>query len=259
MSAIMSSATLPALVGTIKNSGHAKQLRERFPPLLTLKESTGITNLSVGLLVSVEMYVQGITSFSAPARQTVIEMARVALALEFALDQHRSFLVPSRVSTIVLSISACSQTSIPSNLCAMTSVMLSTAFRIPFVPKFVLLSIAHLQRLARRRSRRQPTNLHALRHHVWMMWSSVLWIVGMSRRVFFLEPLQMGHPFSRSRSVTRAHVQDHSDSVTLIQARTTETGINNLWLSLRKSPQDNNHCTCCEDVGSENRLLHCKE
>ena len=46
-------------------------------------------------------------------------MARVALALEFALDQHRSFSIPSRVSTIVLSISACSQTSIPSNVCAM--------------------------------------------------------------------------------------------------------------------------------------------
>ena len=68
------------------------------------------------------MYVQRDTSlFAAPARQTVIEMARVASALKLALDQHHSFLVPSRVSTSNMSISVCSQASIPSNLFAMMS------------------------------------------------------------------------------------------------------------------------------------------
>ena len=41
--------------------------------------------------------------------------------------------------TIVLSISACSQTSISSNLCALASMMLSTAFEIP-VSRSLLLS-----------------------------------------------------------------------------------------------------------------------
>ena len=77
-----------------------------FSPLITLEEDTGIMNLSVGLPADLEMYVwRDISLFAALVRQTVVEMARVALALEFAPDQRRSFLVPSRVSTIVLSIS----------------------------------------------------------------------------------------------------------------------------------------------------------
>ena len=177
---MLSSAPLLALVCKVKNSRHAKQLPARLPPPITLKQITGITNLSVGLPVSVEMYVQENTSFSAaPVRQTVVEMARVALALEFALDQHRSFLVPSRASTIVLSISACSQTSIPSNTCAMTSMMSGYP-----CPEVCSSSIAHLRLPARQRS--DASQHPSLRYHVWMMWSFVLSIFGKSRPVFLL-------------------------------------------------------------------------
>ena len=149
----MSSATLLASVGTIKNSEHANRLPAWLSPLITLKQSTGIMNLSVACGFACRF--REVSLFAAPARQTVVEMARVALALEFA---HRSFLVPSGVSTIVLWISACSQTSTPSNLCAMTSMMLSIGFQHALVPKFALVSIAHMWLPARHRSRRQRTN-----------------------------------------------------------------------------------------------------
>ena len=201
---MLSSAPLLALVGIVKNSRHAKQLPARLPPPITLKQITGIMNLSVGLPVSVEMYVQENTSFSAaPVRQTVVEMARVALALEFALDQHRSFLVPSRASTIVLSISACSQTSIPSNTCAMTSMMLSTASGYP-CPEVCSSSIAHLRLPARQRSRRQPTSIAPLPCVDDVVIRVVdLWQV---TSCFSLEPLKTRHPLSRSRSVTHVPV-----------------------------------------------------
>ena len=70
---------------------------------------------------------------------------RVALVLKFALDQHHSYLDPSGVSTRNLSISGCSQTSIPSNLCAMISTMLTTAFRIPSSRSVLLSSSRILQ------------------------------------------------------------------------------------------------------------------
>ena len=60
-------------------------------------------------------------------------------------DQPHLFLVPSRVSTSRRSISGCSQSSIPSNLCAMASMMLTNVLQDVFVPKIALVSIAHLQ------------------------------------------------------------------------------------------------------------------
>ena len=133
------------------------------------------------------------------------------VGVEFALDQHHSFLVPSRVSTSRRSLSACSQTSTPSNLCAMISMMLTTAFRIIIVPMFTLVSIAYLQNhedARGQRSRRWSSRIHALRSDVWMSRSSV-W--GSMAGRLLLEPLQTRQPLSRSRSVARAHVQEHSD------------------------------------------------
>ena len=60
----------------------------------------------------------------------------------YGLNQLHSFLVPSRVSTVNLSMSASSQTFITSNLCTMISLMLTTALRYPCP---VCLPIAHLQ------------------------------------------------------------------------------------------------------------------
>ena len=114
--------------------------------------------------------------------------------------QHHSFLVPSRVSTVSLSISACSQSSIPSNLCAMISLMWTTALRIP-CPEVCSCLHAHLQHhvdarrdsarhsgaarslvgsekdlrslLAHQQSQRQPSRIRVLRCHCWMTRSSV--------------------------------------------------------------------------------------
>ena len=58
------------------------------------------------------------------------------------------------------SVDFCSQMSIPSNLSAMTSMMLSTGFRIHLSRSFALVSIARLRLPARHRSRCQPTNIH---------------------------------------------------------------------------------------------------
>ena len=109
-----------------------------------------------------------------------------------------------QVSTVVLSISACSQTSIPSNLCAMASMMLSTAFKIPF-SRSLLLSpscICNCRHVGGP-DVSQPTSIaplpcvddvviRAVDH--WQVTSGL-----------FIEPLQTRHPLSRSRSVT--HVQ----------------------------------------------------
>ena len=168
------------------HSGHAKQLSARLPPLITLNESGGLTNLSVGWPVRFEMCEKGDTSHAAaPARQTVIEMARVALAVSLWTKPH-SFSCFHQESTVDVSISACSQTSMPSNLCAMITLMLTTAFRMPLsrslhlcpprismnmwtpletlfgaaVRSLVSSEIDLLSQLARWRSRRRPSRIH---------------------------------------------------------------------------------------------------
>ena len=61
--------------------------------------------------------------------------------------------------------------------------------------------------LARQRSRRRPSRIHALRYHVWMTRSSDLWIDGNTGHDFFLSHLWSARQLSRSRSVTGVHVQ----------------------------------------------------
>mmetsp|Transcript_33191 Transcript_33191/g.99991 ORF Transcript_33191/g.99991 Transcript_33191/m.99991 type:complete len:436 (+) Transcript_33191:828-2135(+) len=121
-----------APVGRIMNSWHAKRLPAWLPPLMTLKEGTGITNLSVGLPASFAMYwYNGISLAAAPARHTAMETARMALAPSFALDQPHSFLEPSSSSTMTLSIFVCWVTSMPMSLGAMMSLTFATAFSTP--------------------------------------------------------------------------------------------------------------------------------
>merc|ERR1719156_28665 len=50
---------------------------------------------------------RGICIEAAPAWQTAIETARIAFAPSLDLDHPHIFWVPSRVSTIILSISNC--------------------------------------------------------------------------------------------------------------------------------------------------------
>ena len=137
----MSSATLSASIDTIKNSGHAKQLPVRLPPLITLKEDTVHHKLVCGL---------------------ACECRDVRVGKHFVLrgtcatDSHRNGEscagagIRSGPTPIVLGTigsldhrpcqftSACSQTSTPSNSCAMTSMMLSTAFGIPLARSLLL-------------------------------------------------------------------------------------------------------------------------
>ena len=57
-----------------KISGHANGLLARLSPLITLKEDSGIMNLSVGLPADLEMFVWRDTSlFAAPVRQTELQ------------------------------------------------------------------------------------------------------------------------------------------------------------------------------------------
>merc|ERR1712190_81865 len=56
---------------------------------------------------------RGICMEAAPARQTAMDTARMALAPKEDLDQPQSFCVPSMVSTIFWSISFCFVTSMP--------------------------------------------------------------------------------------------------------------------------------------------------
>ena len=161
-------------------------------------------NLSVGLPVDHEMYVLRDTSlFAAPARPAVVEMARVALALEIRL-------VPSGVSTIVLSISACFQTFITSHLCAMTSIMLSTAFRIP-LSRSLLLSPSRVCtcRHVNGPDVSQPTSMAPQP----CVDDVVIRIVDSSQvtsGLFFLSRSRSARQLSRSRSVTRAQQRDNS-------------------------------------------------
>ena len=134
----------------------------------------------------------------------------VALALKFAPDQHRSFLVPSRVSTIVMSI-FCSQTSIPSNLCAMTSMMLSTAFKIP-LSRSLLLSPSRVCgcRHVTGPDASQPTSIAPLL----CVDDVVIRIVDRWRvtsGLFYLSRSRSARQLSRSRSVSRAQQRENSE------------------------------------------------
>ena len=64
---------------------------------------TGMTRLSNGFLPSFAMYwYRGIPLAAAPARQTVIETARITLALNLDLHQPHVFLGQWRTSTMSL-------------------------------------------------------------------------------------------------------------------------------------------------------------
>mmetsp|Transcript_22258 Transcript_22258/g.50839 ORF Transcript_22258/g.50839 Transcript_22258/m.50839 type:complete len:278 (+) Transcript_22258:1070-1903(+) len=69
---------------------------------------------------------------AAPALHTAIDTARIEFAPSLALDQPHSFLDPSRVSTMSLSIVDCWVASKPINFGAMRSLMLATALSTPF-------------------------------------------------------------------------------------------------------------------------------
>ena len=94
------------------------------------------------------------------------------------------------------------------------------------VPKFALVSIAHLQDLvdasgnfaqhsgavrssrsllARQRSRRRPSRIHEFRYHVWITRSSELWIDGNSGYVSLLSHSRSVRQHSRSRSIPGVH------------------------------------------------------
>merc|ERR1719336_574106 len=129
----MASLNVVAPTGKIMNSWQASRFPAWLPPLITLKEGTGITNLSVGFPASLAMYwYNGIFFEAAPARQTAIDTARMALAPSFDLDQPHSFCVPSRTSTICLSTPAWSVQSLPTSAGPMTSFTFFTAVMQPF-------------------------------------------------------------------------------------------------------------------------------
>merc|ERR1712137_297635 len=94
-----------APTGKIMNSWQARRLPAWLPPLITLKDGTGIMYLSVGRPAMLAMYsYRGNCMEAAPARQTAMDTARIALAPSLDLDQPQSFWVPSSVSTMRLSI-----------------------------------------------------------------------------------------------------------------------------------------------------------
>ena len=213
VSDIIASAKLPAAVGTEMNSRHA------------LRENTGITNLSVRFSAS---------STAARARQTVIEIARGVLAPSFALDNPHSFLISSRVSTINLSMSACSRTFFPSDLCAISQrcalcfhraaarpcgcqwrVWISTFLSATYNVDPALQVNVHQPcrpRLCNRSLRYHPRSCH----HPWICgcrvsvrcmvsWTCLFGLMFFSLELSLSRMACQSH--SRSRSVTGAHVQ----------------------------------------------------
>ena len=158
-------------------------------------------NLSVGLLAGLEMYVWRDTSlFAAPARQTVVEMVRVALALEFALDQHGSSLVPSGVSTIAVDFCLFPDVHTLQLVCDDIDDV-EHCFQDTLVLKIALVSIARLQPVPTSANQHPSFTKQCVDDVVirfvdrWQVTSG-----------FFLEPWQMRHPLSRSRSVTHVHM-----------------------------------------------------
>mmetsp|Transcript_43808 Transcript_43808/g.69337 ORF Transcript_43808/g.69337 Transcript_43808/m.69337 type:complete len:214 (-) Transcript_43808:1051-1692(-) len=133
---LSASRKLLAPTGRIMNSWHASLLPAWLPPLITLKHGTGMTNLSVERPERYAIYsYKGICMDAAPARQIAMETANIAFAPKVDFDQPQSFCVPSRVSTISLSISLCFVTSIPTNLGPIMLFTLSTALRTPLPNK----------------------------------------------------------------------------------------------------------------------------
>mmetsp|Transcript_43805 Transcript_43805/g.69328 ORF Transcript_43805/g.69328 Transcript_43805/m.69328 type:complete len:205 (-) Transcript_43805:1323-1937(-) len=133
---IMASLKLVAPVGMIMNSWQASLFPAWLPPLMTLKDGTGITNLSIGFPASLAMYwYRGISLAAAPARQTAMETARIAFAPSLDFEKPHSFLLPSSSLTIASSMPFWSLTSMPISLGAMRVLTLSTALRTPFPSK----------------------------------------------------------------------------------------------------------------------------
>ena len=108
----------------------------------------------------------------------------------------------------------CSQTSTPSNLCAMTSVMLSTAFRIPSTTIAPLPCVDDV--VIRTVDRWQVTS-----------------------GLFYLSRSRSERQLSRSRSVTRAQQRENSKHTVWSEVRLQllELGFTTCSLTLRKSQQ----------------------
>ena len=88
----MASEKVLAPVGMIINSYMANLLPACLPPLMTLNDGTGKTNLSVCLPEIVARYLYNGRFFSAaPALAKASETARIALAPSLALHQPHSF------------------------------------------------------------------------------------------------------------------------------------------------------------------------
>ena len=157
-------------------------------------------NLSVGLPADLEMYVWRDTSlFAAPARQTVVETARVALALEFAPDQHRSFLESRPSSCRFLFPDTHTQQLVCDDM-----MMLSTAFGIP-LSRSLLLSPSRVcgGRHVTGPDASQPTSIAPLP----CVEDVVIRIVDrwqVTSGLFSLSRSRSARQLSRSRSVTRA-------------------------------------------------------
>merc|ERR1719210_3286167 len=133
---IMASLYVDAPTGKIMNSWQARRLPAWLPPLMTLKDGTGMTKLSIGFPEIFAMYLySGISLAAAPARQTAMDTARIAFAPILDLLQPHSFLEPSSTSTINLSISAWPVTSMPINFGAKISLTLDTALSTPLPNK----------------------------------------------------------------------------------------------------------------------------
>merc|ERR1711988_1879963 len=99
---------------------------------MTLNDGTGITNLSVGLPEIRATYsYKGICIEAAPARQTAIDTAKIAFAPNLDFDQPHMFWVPSKASTIILSISDWCVTIMPFRAGAMMSLTFFTALAQP--------------------------------------------------------------------------------------------------------------------------------
>mmetsp|Transcript_39509 Transcript_39509/g.86295 ORF Transcript_39509/g.86295 Transcript_39509/m.86295 type:complete len:262 (-) Transcript_39509:2664-3449(-) len=121
-----------APTGMTMNSWQASRLPAWEPPLITLKEGTGSTKWSSGFPAREAMcWKRRFPIAAAPARQTAMETARIALAPRAVLLQPHSFCVPSHLSTIILSMVTCCVASMPMICGPMTSRTFRTARRTP--------------------------------------------------------------------------------------------------------------------------------
>mmetsp|Transcript_21344 Transcript_21344/g.49581 ORF Transcript_21344/g.49581 Transcript_21344/m.49581 type:complete len:235 (-) Transcript_21344:3154-3858(-) len=136
----IASRNVVAPTGRIMNSWQAKRFPAWEPPLITLKDGTGKRKSSSGWPARAAMcWNNRRPAAAAPARQTAMETASIALAPSFAFDQPHSFFDPSIVSTMSLSIMLCCVASRPISFGAIKSFTLATAFSTPF-PRALFLS-----------------------------------------------------------------------------------------------------------------------